>query len=644
MKVSIITVCYNSSKTIEDTIKSVYNQTYKDIEYILVDGKSKDNTVSIIKKYEKKFNNLKYVSEKDNGLYDAMNKGISMATGDIIGILNSDDILANDYVIEKIVDCFKYKNCDGVYGNLVFMEPTKMETPVRNFISHKYSKILGWHPAHPTLYLKKEVYDKVGKFSLDYRIAADYDFMLRLINNNIKLNYFNNYIVKMRAGGVSTDGLKGYIKNMKEAYKVSKINHVKFSLFATFLRIIKTLSQGFSAKINKNKILKKLAKENKLNNKIGIDLLWVKPNKNGGSETLFRNVLDGLEKIDNDKEYYLIVSKSNAYSFEHYFKNKKFKKIEIDIDSDNLIQRLSYINFKFYKMLKDNDLDFCFFPTYAMPMHKNKSITTVTGILDIQAIHFPKYFSMFENLYFRMNWKMDTKVADKVVTISNYSKEDIETHYKIKKDSVAVVYATCEITDGVSNFKDLEKEFNIKKNEYYYTVSSLLPHKNLMTLIETMKYINEKKKDNKKKLVISGTGGKDKKILLEKIKEYHLEDRVILTRFVSNEERNSFYTNAAIFLFPSIFEGFGMPPVEAMMLGTKVLTTKEASLPEVTKNKAYYVNNPYDVKEWSKQIEKIDKEKAIKIDFEEYSKVTVANEYLELFDEVFIEKNIMEKK
>lgn len=373
-------------------------------------------------------------------------------------------------------------------------------------------------------------------------------------------------------------------------------------------------------------------------NKIAIDLLWVKPNKNGGSETLFRNVLDGFLNLKNDNKYVLIVSKSNAYSFEHYLKDKRFEKIIINIDSNNLIQRMLWINLNYYKMLRKNKIDFCFFPTYAMPMFRNKKIKTVTGILDLQALHYPEYFSKFEKIFFRMSWKRDTKVASKLFTISDYSKNDIETTFKLENDSVKTIYATCEITDSIGDFKKIAKEFDIKENEYYYTVSSLLPHKNLMTLIKTMDLINRKYPDNNKKLVISGTGGKDKNALLKSIKELNLQERVIITRFVSNEERNSFYKNASIFVFPSIFEGFGMPPVEAMMIGTKVITTLKTSLPEVTQNKAYYVTNPFDDVEWAEKIIEVDKLESKKYAFTEYSKNAIAQQYLNLFEELINSK------
>ncbi len=245
MKISIITVTYNSSKTLKDTLESVLKQTYKNYEHIIVDGLSKDNTMQIVKEYEEKYNGkLIYISEKDSGLYDAMNKGIKMATGDIIGILNSDDVYAHENVLQEIVEKFKETNCDGTYANLIFMDEETMSKPQRIWNSPKGKLENGWHPAHPTLYLKKSVYDKVGLFNLNYKIAADYDFMIRVMKDNkVKLEYINDYIIYMRTGGTSTAGLKGYIKNLKDANEVLKNNNIKYPYIVNVKRIIKTIKE-----------------------------------------------------------------------------------------------------------------------------------------------------------------------------------------------------------------------------------------------------------------------------------------------------------------------------------------------------------------------------------------------------------------
>lgn len=245
MKISIITATYNSEKTLKDTLESVLKQTYTDYEHIIIDGLSKDNTMQIVKEYEKKYSGkLRYISEKDNGIYDAMNKGIKMAQGDIIGILNSDDKYANENVLKEIIDCFEKTKCDGSYGNLIFMDAQTMSKPQRVWKSENGKVEKGWHPAHPTLYLKKEVYEKIGVFNLKYAIAADYDFMIRMLKDkSIKLSYINDAIVYMRVGGISTNGIKGYYKNLKESHKVLVENEIPNPYYVDLRRCIKTIIQ-----------------------------------------------------------------------------------------------------------------------------------------------------------------------------------------------------------------------------------------------------------------------------------------------------------------------------------------------------------------------------------------------------------------
>ena len=245
MKISIITATYNSAKTVKDTLESVLKQTYTNYEHIIIDGASKDETMEIVKSYEDKYEGkLRYISEKDSGLYDAMNKGIKMATGDIIGILNSDDMYAHENVLKEIVDTFKETKCDATHANLVFMDAETMSKVQRVWKSKEGKLENGWHPAHPTLYLKKEVYEKIGLFNLNYRIVADYDFMLRMMKDKeIKLSYIDDTIVHMRVGGVSTDGIKGYYKNLKESHKALVTNKIPHPYYIDFRRCIKTIAQ-----------------------------------------------------------------------------------------------------------------------------------------------------------------------------------------------------------------------------------------------------------------------------------------------------------------------------------------------------------------------------------------------------------------
>ncbi len=244
MKISIITATFNSEKTIAQTIESVLSQNYSDFEHIIVDGLSSDNTLKIVSSYKEKYaGRLKIISEKDRGIYDAMNKGIKSADGEVIGILNSDDVLAQSNALTLIAKEFESEKCDAVYSDLMFMDEETMSKPVRKWTSRSGSYKLGWHPPHPTLYVEKSVYEKLGTFDLNYKIAADYDFMLRLMKSGAKLAYIPETLVHMRAGGVSTDGLGGYVRNLKEAHAVLKKNKIKCAVFVDFIRIMKTVFQ-----------------------------------------------------------------------------------------------------------------------------------------------------------------------------------------------------------------------------------------------------------------------------------------------------------------------------------------------------------------------------------------------------------------
>ena len=229
MKVSIITISYNSAETIEDTIKSVVSQDYPNIEYIIIDGASKDATLSIVDKYKDKI--AKVVSEKDKGIYDAMNKGVQNATGDIIGILNSDDYYYDTTVISEVVRLFEQEKTDGLYADLVYVDRADSEKIIRYWKSGKYTlgKFLkGWMPPHPTFFVKKEVYTHFGLYNTDLRSAADYEFMLRVIHKHkISLTYMPRVLTKMRVGGMSNVSLKNRWRANMEDRRAWKINGIK---------------------------------------------------------------------------------------------------------------------------------------------------------------------------------------------------------------------------------------------------------------------------------------------------------------------------------------------------------------------------------------------------------------------------------
>ena len=228
MKVSIITSVYNNEKTIEDAIKSVLSQTYSNIEYIVVDGASKDGTVDEKKKYEDKIST--FVSERDKGIYDGLNKGVSLATGDVIAFLHSDDIYENENIITEVVEHFKSTKTDSIYGDLVYVDKEDTSKIFRYWQSGEYTfKKLsnGWMPPHPTFFVKKEFYDKYGKFDLDFGIAADYDFMLRMLGKyKISTSYLPKVLYKMRVGGASNRSLKNIIQKSLEDIKALNNNNI----------------------------------------------------------------------------------------------------------------------------------------------------------------------------------------------------------------------------------------------------------------------------------------------------------------------------------------------------------------------------------------------------------------------------------
>lgn len=246
MKVSIITVSFNSRSTIEETILSVLSQDYKNIEYIIIDGKSSDGTVEIINKYSSQVS--KFISEPDLGIYDAINKGIKLSSGEIVGILNSDDVLAHPNVISNIVDVFYEKDkTDMVFGDVLFVNA--FNKVVRKYSSKNWSPSklgFGYMPAHPTLYCKRNLFEKYGNYRTDLKIAGDFELIIRYFTKaNIAFHYIEEVIVIMKIGGVSTRGIMSTIIINNEILKACKLNGVNTSLLKLYLRYFKKIIELF---------------------------------------------------------------------------------------------------------------------------------------------------------------------------------------------------------------------------------------------------------------------------------------------------------------------------------------------------------------------------------------------------------------
>ena len=247
IKISIITVSYNSEKTIKDTIESIFLQDYTNIEYIVIDGGSTDGTLDIIKKYAHQISY--YISEPDKGIYDAMNKGIKAATGDIIGILNSDDFYPNSFVINNVAKTFVRRSCDAVYGDLVYLKENDTSKIVRYWQAGEYStsKIKnGWMLPHPTFFVKKEMYERYGYYDTDLKSAADYEMILKLLyKHNINVFYIPMILVKMRMGGVSNSSLINRIKANKEDGLAWTINQLNKPMFVRIKKPLQKIRQFF---------------------------------------------------------------------------------------------------------------------------------------------------------------------------------------------------------------------------------------------------------------------------------------------------------------------------------------------------------------------------------------------------------------
>jgi len=254
MKISIITATFNSGATLRDTIQTVLTQTYQEIEYIIIDGNSRDNTLEIVREFEPYFDGrMKWISEPDNGIYDAMNKGIRMATGDIIGILNSYDFYNDENVLADIVNAFGCKKTDCVYGNLVFVDSAKPDKIVRRWIGSQHTPgafLKGWHPAHPTFYARRTCFEQYGDFDLSFEISADFELMLRFIEKNGCSNYYiNRCFVKMRQGGASTGSIKNIIKGNKNILRAFRKNGYHISCLYPAKRLLPKLINVITTQI-----------------------------------------------------------------------------------------------------------------------------------------------------------------------------------------------------------------------------------------------------------------------------------------------------------------------------------------------------------------------------------------------------------
>lgn len=373
-------------------------------------------------------------------------------------------------------------------------------------------------------------------------------------------------------------------------------------------------------------------------NKIAIDLLWVRPGKVGGTEVYIRNLLDGFLELTEDFHFVLLVSKDNADTFSHYTKDNRFSMLVADTISANIGGRIIWQYLHQNSFLKKNGIKTCFVPVYCRPFF-NGGITYINTIHDIQAYHFPKYHPFHENFYSYVTWFAAAKFSKYIITTSEYVKEDIVKNFGFKKDRITVLPIPVIVDrNDTASFEELAEKYKIKKGEYYYTVSQNIPHKNFVTLVKVIAKIKEMKEEQlPDKLLVSGISGNASEEVSQLISQLNVQDNIIQTGYISNAEKNTLIQNAKAFLFPSYFEGFGIPPVEAMMLGQRVITTTATSIPEVTLGMAEYVEDYMNPEAWIKVMNNAPSSKETHEStntFDCYNRKTLAGRYLDYLQKI----------
>lgn len=368
--------------------------------------------------------------------------------------------------------------------------------------------------------------------------------------------------------------------------------------------------------------------------KIAIDLTWVRHKKVGGTESCVRNLLDGFTQVDTKGIIFvLLLTKDNAESFKEYKNFDCFELNVCNVNSESQRERVIWQNTKMGKMLREMGIKTCLEPVYGKPFFGTKGVDFITTIHDLQAKHYPHYFSKGRVAWMKASWKNAVKSSKKIIAISKYVKDDIIETYRISLDKVQVIYDAIVLdTETCAPVEEL-KDFGVEEGKYYYTVSSLFLHKNLKTAVLAISELKKRNSEYFFPLVVSGIGGRKRDELDQLIAENGLQNDIIFTPFVENAERNMLYKNCRTFIFSSIFEGFGMPPLEAMAMGTPVLTTRCTSLEEVTGGLLNYVDNPLDPKEWADRLEEsliLPSKDDVKGLLKKYESKSIAEQYVTL--------------
>lgn len=367
--------------------------------------------------------------------------------------------------------------------------------------------------------------------------------------------------------------------------------------------------------------------------RIAVDLLWVKHGLVGGIETYILNLLEGLCEIDHTNSYVLIVSEDNEKIFEKFSDFPNFCIHKCNVLSTHVLSTILWENLHLDKIVSSLKADFCFVPYYRKPCFRTKNKYLIV-LHDLQALHFPQYFSKAKYLWLKNYWGLCLHTAKHIIAISKFVKEDIVSSYKIDDKKVSVIYNPI-LTTRERNNKETLNKYDLVDNGYFYTISSLLKHKNLITILKAISIL--KKKGLKPKLVITGIKGNSVNEISNFIVDNDLTKNCIYTGYISDEEKFDLLRGCKTFLFPSIFEGFGMPPIESLMVGKQVITTKCTCIPEVTENKAIYVDDPSDSNEWAVKMQEdyTIAPNTVRMMREKYSPIKIAADYVSVFKFMF---------
>ncbi len=359
-----------------------------------------------------------------------------------------------------------------------------------------------------------------------------------------------------------------------------------------------------------------------------IDLLWVRYGAIGGGVSVALNLLEGLSCLNDDFEVSLVITSDNEQLFSKYLQDPRFKQIVLKGNSKNRLETVLMQNFRLAKVLDEHRIPICLEPDNYLPIGFRGKVSYVTVIHDLQAIHYPENFSKRKLIWLHVNWRNAFKHSRKIVAISDFTKQDIVTSFGAPPTLIDVIYDPVVVhPDEAANFEEVARVFGIAEKGYYYTMSSMARNKNLSTIIVMMALL--KARGIEKKLVVSGISNEAELLRMRALlADEGLSENVVFTGFVDDSVRDCLCQHCEAFLFPSVFEGFGMPPIEASLLGARVITTKESCISEVTQNALEYVDNPFDAFEWAEIV----MQPAIarpSIDYTLYDKVVISAQYLD---------------